>query len=115
MSSAEAQTHSVDSLSSLAGACEKLTIAHGRFEYQNLETALKTEGCEKPKVSVSETDDLAAAACLGGPCAVAVSAGNAVISDEGFRAFPTPPSSSAPQPLIAAGEQRRGSTRRAAE
>lgn len=87
MSSAEAQTHSVDSLSSLAGACEKLTIITDDSNTKNLETTLKTEGCEKPKVSVVKTDDLATQLRASVDRAVAVSAGNAMISDEGFKSI----------------------------
>lgn len=87
MSSAEAQTHSVDSLSSLAGACEKLTIITDDSNTKNLETTLKTEGCEKPKVSVVKTDDLSTQLRASVDRAVAVSAGNAMISDEGFKSI----------------------------
>lgn len=87
MSSAEAQTHSVDSLSSLAGACEKLTIITDDSNTKNLETTLKNEGCEKPKVSVVKTDDLATQLRASVDRAVAVSAGNAMISDEGFKSI----------------------------
>jgi len=84
MSSAEAQTHSVDSLSSLAGDCQKITIITDDSETKNLEAALKTEGCEKPKVSVVESADLATQLRASVDRAVALSAGNAMISDEGF-------------------------------
>ncbi|UYQ76508.1 hypothetical protein OF385_10705 [Glutamicibacter sp. JL.03c] len=95
MSSAEAQTHSVDSLSSLAGACEKLTIITDDSNTKSLEATLKTEkatlkteSCEKPKVSVVKTDDLATQLRASVDRAVAVSAGNAMISDEGFKSIP---------------------------
>ncbi|MGQ3384188.1 glycine betaine ABC transporter substrate-binding protein [Glutamicibacter sp. TV12E] len=87
MSSAEAQTHSVDSLSSLAGDCQKITIITDDSETKNLEAALKTEVCEKPKVSVVESADLATQLRASVDRAVALSAGNAMISDEGFKSI----------------------------
>lgn len=113
MSSAEAQTHSVDSLSSLAGACEKLTIITDDSNTKNLETTLKTEGCEKPKVSVVKTDDLATQLRASVDRAVAVSAGNAMISDEGFKSISDTAKLFNAQPLMllassAVGDKARG-------
>lgn len=87
MSPAEAQTHSVDSLSSLASACEKLTIITDDSETTNLESGLKTAGCQKPQLSVVQSDDLATQLRASVDRAVAMSAGNAMISDEGFKSI----------------------------
>ncbi|WP_176715350.1 glycine betaine ABC transporter substrate-binding protein [Arthrobacter sp. NIO-1057] len=87
MSSAEAETHSVDSLSSLASACEKLTIITDDSETANLESGLKIAGCQKPQLSVVQSDDLATQLRASVDRAVAMSAGNAMISDEGFKSI----------------------------
>jgi len=87
MSMAEAQTHGVDSLSTLADACDKLTVITDDAETKNLEATLGADGCEKPKVSVVKTADLATQLRASVDRAVAMSAGNAMISDEGFKSI----------------------------
>jgi len=87
MSNAEAYTHEVDSLSSLAKACAKLTVITDETETSNLQSALEGEGCASPKISVVETSELATQLRASVDRAVAISAGSSIISDEGFKAI----------------------------
>ncbi|MGP9528791.1 glycine betaine ABC transporter substrate-binding protein [Glutamicibacter sp. AOP5-A2-18] len=87
MSEAEADTHEVDSLSSLAKACSKLTVITDASDTSNLAATLETEGCQTPKISVVDSADIDTQLRASVDRAVAVSAGNAIISDEGFKSI----------------------------
>lgn len=87
MSNAEALTHQVDSLSSLAKACGDLTIITDEKQTDDLKRGLKAEGCATPKISVVESADLATQLRASVDRAVAISAGSSIISDEGFKSI----------------------------
>lgn len=88
MSQAQATLHKVDSVETLIAACADLTIISDEANAESLATSMKDAGCEKPKISVEETANLAAKLRTSVDSAVVLSAGNAVISDEGFYSIP---------------------------
>lgn len=88
MSKASAAIHEIDSLETLAKACQNLEIITDDPEPAALGTGLEAAGCEQPEITSMDTAQLDDELRASVDSAVVLSEGNAVISDEGFYSIP---------------------------
>lgn len=88
MSQAQATLHKVDSLETLIAACEDLKFISDEASAATLHASLQEAGCQKPQISESKPEDLAAKLRTSVDSAVVLSSADPVISDEGFYSVP---------------------------
>lgn len=84
MSAAEATSHGVDSVPSLAANCQKLEIIGVAPQTEALTTALAAEGCTKPRFKTVPAAQLANQLRASLNRVVVLDSAEAIIGDEGF-------------------------------
>ncbi|MGP5588350.1 glycine betaine ABC transporter substrate-binding protein [Glutamicibacter ardleyensis] len=84
MSAAEATSHGVDSVPSLAANCQKLEIIGVAPQTESLSSALDAEGCTKPRYKTVPAAQLANQLRASLNRVVILDSADAIIGDEGF-------------------------------